>query len=599
MFERIESRCATMAPTWAVLERRLIEAIDEAGPIFSEKYTRPGGSLIWREDYPGDGVWADDLYEAFFNWPLYYALGGSAYTGEMAVHEWNAITRQITYDYGRAFKEFISDDDWFHNSENYIYFYYLGLADPTNAEMMRRARRFAGFYMNEDPEVPNYDPEHRIIRSPFSGSRGPLFHARYDDVQYNLEHKHTTLGPGFELPAEWYKSPKLRDRVHARFDEIVMRGDIPVNLGVVALVTNAYLYTGEDKYRDWIVEYVEAWMERIEENGGIIPDNVGPNGKIGENREGQWWGGFYGWTGTFSVHMMGSAMMVASECAQLVTGDARYLDLIRSQLDMLLDRAREEEGRLLVPFKHTDEGWMDYRPMIPQDPVHLWSASMEQRDWKRLERLRRGNEKEWRTVSVRGPRSLDDRAWIRFLAGDCPDYPERILQANYREVCRRIEQVIHDEQDPKTVDEHHWQQRNPVVTEALVHLTTGGPQTIYWGGLAQGRVRYFDAEQRRPGLPRDVAALVTRLEPDGMELTLVNLNVHRNRQIIVCAGSFGEHRFERVDIVGEERSVTVDDTYFSVDLRPGTEISLRVAMRRFCNKPSYVFPWHRGEIPFR
>ena len=73
----VESSRPTTPPAWAVLERRLIDAIDEAAPVFLQKYTRPGGTLIWREDYPGDGVWADDLYEAFFNWPLYYALGGS------------------------------------------------------------------------------------------------------------------------------------------------------------------------------------------------------------------------------------------------------------------------------------------------------------------------------------------------------------------------------------------------------------------------------------------------------------------------------------------------------------------------------------------
>jgi len=291
--------------------------------------------------------------------------------------------------------------------------------------------------------------------------------------------------------------------------------------------------------------------------------------------------------------------MLASECAQLVTGEARYLDLIRSQLDMLLDRAKEEEGRLLVPTKHTDEGWGEYRPLIPQDPVQLWAASMEERDWERLERMRWGGEEAWRTVSVRGPRSLDDRAWIRFLVGDLPDYPERILQANYREVCRRVQEILQDEADLRTVNEHHWQQRNPVVTEALVHLTTGGPQTIYWGGLAQGRVRYYAPEQGRPGLPEDVAALVTRLEPDGMELILVNLNVHRGREVIVGAGSYGEHRFERAEVVDEGRSLDVDDTYFCVDLRPGTEIRLRITMRRFCNKPSYAFPWHEGEIPFR
>ena len=78
----IESSARTAPPAWAVLERQLMRAIDEAAPVYLDKYTRPGGSLIWREDYPGDGVWADDLYEAFFNWPIYYALGGSAYTGQ-------------------------------------------------------------------------------------------------------------------------------------------------------------------------------------------------------------------------------------------------------------------------------------------------------------------------------------------------------------------------------------------------------------------------------------------------------------------------------------------------------------------------------------
>ena len=594
----IKSSKRSQPPAWAVLERQLIQAINQAAPIFLEKYTRPGGTLIWREDYPGDGVWADDLYEAFFNWPLYYALGGSDYIGAMAVQEWNAITRQIAHDYGRAEKEFISDDDWFHNSENYIYFYYLGLADPTNAEMMRRARRFAGFYMNEDPEVHNYDPARRIILSPFSGSKGPLFHARYADVQYNIKYGHTTLGPGFGVPPEWYKDPALKEKVHDRFDEVVMRGDIPVNLGVVTLVTNAYLYTGEDKYKDWVANYVGAWLERIEQNGGIIPDNVGLNGKIGENRQGQWWGGFYGWTGRFSHQMMFCAMTVAAECARLITGETRYLSLLRSQLDMLLKNAIEEDGRLLVPFKHTDEGWLDFHPMMPHPAIHLWSTSQADEDWNRLEKLRQGNEEEWRTVTSRGPRSLDDRAWTRFLAGECPNYPEQILQANYRQICDRLEKVISDESDLTKINEHHWLERNPVVTEALVQLTTGGPQTIYWGGLAQGQVRYFDPQQQRPGLPPDVAALVTKLDPEGMALTLVNLCVHTARDVIIGAGSFGEHQFKQVEIEGAA-PMPVDDKYFQVRLLPGTEIELHITMNRFCNKPSYAFPWHGAAIPFR
>ena len=595
----IESQQPTALPTWAVLQRQLISAIDEAAPVFLEKYTRQGGELIWREGEQEENTWADDLYEAFFTWPLYYALGGSEYTGDMAAHEWNAITRQVEFDYGHVSREFINHADWFHNGENYIYFYYLGMANPTLTEMARRARRFAGFYTNEDPQVSNYDAQHRIIRSPFNGSTGPLLHnTPLAYMKWHLGHIHTTLGPGFELPEKWYEDADQIERIRARYDEVVMQGDVPVNLGATALMANAYLYTGEDKYRDWIVEYTEAWMERIAENGGVIPDNIGPNGQIGARRQGQWWGGFYGWPCRYSLQIIGAALTVAAECAQLVTGEVRYLDLLRSHLDMLLERAIERDGSLLVPSKYMGDGWIDYTGMGPAEPIHLWAASMEERDWARLERLRQGHEPAWRGVAVRGPRSIDDRAWTRYLAGDLPDYPEQILQANYREVCQRLDGVMHEEQDLTQVDEHHWQGRNPVVTEALVHLTTGGPQTVYWGGLAQGRVRYFDAEKRRPGLPQDVGALVTGLGADKVELTLVNLNPHRQRPVLIGAGSFGEHRFETAEAVGQEGRVDVSGTWLQVNLRPGTQIDLRLSMRRFCNKPTYAFPWHGGKIPF-
>ena len=159
--------------------------------------------------------------------------------------------------------------------------------------------------------------------------------------------------------------------------------------------------------------------------------------------------------------------------------------------------------------------------------------------WKRCEKEPKPSGSQ---VTSRGPRTLDDRAWTRYLAGELPDYPERILQANYAEVCRRLQMVMEDEADLTKVDEHHWQQRNPVVTEALEHLTMGGPQTIYWGGLAQGRVRYFDVEERRAGLPEDVAALVSGLSEDGVELSLVNLSPAHARTVIIQAGCFGEHR---------------------------------------------------------
>ncbi|MEE2659259.1 MAG: hypothetical protein VX733_12190 [Candidatus Latescibacterota bacterium] len=582
-----------------MLERALIDAIDEAAPIFLDKYTRPGGTLVWQEEYPGDGVWADDLYEAFFNWPFHYALGGSDYIGAKSFVEWDAITRQLANDYGRVHREFVNDDDWFHNAENYVYFYALGLVDPTVRDNRDRACRFAGFYTGDDPEARCYDARHRIIRSPFSGSKGPLFHARWADVSYNLAYEHTTLGPEHELAADWQQREGPERVLHEIFDRVVMRSDVVVNLGVVPLVATAYSYTGDDRYRRWICDYVEAWIERSRANNGVIPDNVGPNGIVGEARGGQWWGGFYGWTGRFGHQMMGCAVTVAAEAAQLVTGDSSYLDLARMWLDTLVDRGRRDDlGRFVVPHKHNDEGWTEFAPMHPHMPVHLWGASMQERDRQRLEVLRDGSEAAWDTVTSRGPREMDDRPWVGFLAGRIPDYPEQILQANYQEVRRRLDIVLNDDQDLTKLDVHHWQQVNPVLTEALTHLTTGGPQAIYWGGLAVGRLRYFDVQRRRAGLPKDVAALVTDLGANSVSVSLVNLCVSETRDVIVAAGSFREHHLLGVSEVGGER-IEVNASYLPVQLRPGTRIDLQLEVERYCRPPTYAFPWHGDSVLFR
>ena len=73
------------------------------------------------------------------------------------------------------------------------------------------------------------------------------------------------------------------------------RGDVPINLTAAPLIANAFLYTADEKYRQWIVDYLGKWIELTQLNDGITPDNVGLSGKIGEYTGGQWWGGYYGW----------------------------------------------------------------------------------------------------------------------------------------------------------------------------------------------------------------------------------------------------------------------------------------------------------------
>jgi hypothetical protein len=244
--------------------------------------------------------------------------------------------------------------------------------------------------------------------------------------------------------------------------------------------------------------------------------------------------------------------------------------------------------------------------------VALWNLSRRAEDWQVVEDLRRRSGYDWR--QVRAFRTKEEcgheQPWIMFLAGENPGYPEAILRESYGQVCRRLALIRQDDADLTTVNIHHWQELNPVLTEALVQLTLGGPQIIYNGGLLHTAVRYFDVERRRPGLPLDVAALVTRLDAGGISLHLVNLSPFATRRLIVQAGAFGEHRFgqatyevRRSDFPGdmhryaapdlqvESQTLTINDTHLEVELPPATELRLNLTVERYVHRPSAALPW--------
>jgi hypothetical protein len=100
-------------------------------------------------------------------------------------------------------------------------------------------------------------------------------------------------------------------------------------------------------------------------------------------------------------------------------------------------------------------------------------------------------------------------------------------------------------------------------------------------------VRYFDPQRKRPGLPEHVAALVERITPQGLTLTLVNTDPLEEREVLVQAGAFGEHRFTEVGLEGAQR---VDAKHLVVRLGPSAQARLRLGVQRFANQPSYAFP---------
>lgn len=614
-------------PAWALKERNLISLMEEAAPMLLEKYAEPGGALYFADDL-------DDLYERIYNWGLFYAMGADERLLEMALLCWNASTRitsdEIVHRKHPRFSQQVHREyynlaqpgaaEWHHLGEGNMAFYDFGVANPTISENVRRAKQFAAMYIGEDPQAPNYDPEHKIFRSPIQTSRGPCFQADLqhlkdwmagrigEDPTKKAMGMRSTLYPVVkELEANWYEDPQRRDEIEKLFEQIVLNGDVAHSLGATALMTNAYLYTGDEKYKRWVLEYTEGWMDRIKANGGIIPDNVGPTGKIGEHRQGQWWGGLYGWNSYWAGDIMFNSIIVGAECALLLTGDFGYLELLRSQIKVLLDNAvTRDDGQLVVPTRYGPDGWEAYKPMRMKDLAHLYHASMDPQDYELIARVREGDvERDWNHVMFEAEKNNGDTEYGRFqyYDGKNPDWPQKILDAEYEGALAMFEATRNDTRDVETIIADNQQPPQFVLTKGLTQVMLGAPQAVYTGGLLRATVRYFDPDRVRPGVPEDVAALVDQLGSDVAGVQLANLNRTETRNVVIQAGAFGEHQFTKVQFQetdGEsssERVVPVDAKFFAVELPPSRTIRLEIGLRRFANPPSYAFPWHGDKIP--
>ena len=630
MFVTIEATDQMQAPPeWALLERQLIDKINIAAPQVLQKYTRLDGTLLWptSSDFQSiDGL--DDAYESFHNWPLFYMLGGDALFLAVSHGEFDAITKDMArYDTGQGYpmviKEYQPSYDWFHQGEGNYLFYMLCMSDPSNPKTIERARRFAGFYLNEDTDVQNYDPKYKIIKCAHNGSKGPAF--------WNFNPKPFWPWDGYNMPfydvpgctshEALRNNPELRKRMGKVFSERQGKGDTVVNLAATSLAANAYLLTSEEKYKAWVNEYVEAWIDRVEENDGIVPDNIGLSGKIGEHINGKWYGSYYGWTWPHGWHSVGQVVGIAAQNATLLMSDLKYMEFPRSQIDALIVRGIEKDSQLYVPYKYGElgkvnyepgawlqypiknedgnalqvDGWFEFMPMHPSDVAHLWLMSMEEKDQQRAEMISKKTGSKfainaWHHTKDQGGH---DGAWLAYMRGEYPEYPETILKHNLDQVEGRLAFMEKDEEDPKRYGDSYFQRRNPVTCEGLVQLTLGGPLPHYNGGLLVTRLRYFDIQHQRPGLPQDVGALVAKMTDDLTELQLVNLNEKESRDILVQAGAMGEHNFTEACFKSDKdnKTVKVNDKYLRVSLPPRTRITLHLGMQRFANAPSYKHPW--------
>ncbi len=581
----VEIRQPMTPPAWALLERELLRAGSEAVKRFYEHYFDERGYLMHVARWGIlDGT--DDAIETFHNWTLFHALGAgdavlALYRKALEGHfeQYTKVTTKTT-DIARDgvyWREFYRHTDWLHAGEGLRAFFFQSLSDPHDARYERRLRRFAGLYLNEDAEAPNYDPKHRIIRSVLNGSKGPLLRPLKpedwigDPVpgRFHLLHSETSTTEMLDFEAEY---PQMLKAVSDPVFESAA-GDNPLNLAATNLALGAFLVTGEAKYRDWILEYVGAWRERTEANGGIIPGNIGLDGTIGGAYGGKWYKGIFMWDReSYEGSLASWGMWPGFSNAYLLTGDRSWIDPLRRQIDILYSHGREVNGRFMVPNNYGDQGWYRLREYtFTHELAKIWTWTMEERDRARL----------------------PQQDWIGFLAGREPDYPERALRRELEHVRAQMERL---RRDPTTPDSRlaDWaMQFNPVSTRALVELTCGGHRIdnnldrLF--GVLHVRLRYFDPERRRAGLPEDVAALITAMDADSVRLTLVNVNAVEPRTVVVQGGAYGEHQIREVEHAGEHRPVGA--SWFVVKLAPGAGGELLIRDRRYANQPTARMPW--------
>lgn len=570
---RIEINQPMPAPDWALAERALLAANAQGVQKFVDKYVDGRGYLKGPTHW-GIADGPDDAVEPIRNWPLAYMLGGP----ESIITQWRRVYEGHLDQFSRAKipevpeakngiyqREFVSSFDWEHIGEGISGYLFYGLAKPDDPAYRVRMERFAGFYNGEDPNAQNYDPVQHIIKSLWNGSIGPTMHLPTVD-EWD--------GPG--VPGE---NPLRRVRF-AKVTSIL--GDHPLNLGATNLAMTAYMLTGQRKYRDWLLQYVDAWRDRIARNGGNIPSNIGLDGTIGGNADGKWHGGVFGWnsvdTGKRNYVLRGPPEAFGN--ALLLTGDQGYTQVLRRQLDNLYAEKKVENGVTKIPVYYGGQGWYGYYDADGKSPglsnhrqveadVYLWSLDPDD-----LGRLK-------------------ENPWIQYLLGDNPDYPMKALHEALEQDRVGAE---HIRDDDSTIgyppDNTRWEKSNPVSTTALINLTMGANDP---GGSGHGpemlhaQLRYFDPTARRAGLPPDVGALVEKITRDGVTVTLVNTNPIEPRTVTLQSGAYGENKITTVAVGG--KTAVVDGSNFDVALAPGAGQTLTIGLKRYVYQPTLHFPW--------
>ena len=404
--------------------------------------------------------------------------------------------------------------------------------------------------MGEDPQAPNYDPQHRIIRSFFNGTRGPLLRqATALDWAGDPIEVEGRFRPGHGEQTYEEMLEHFRD-----YTDVV--GDHPMNLGATTLAFTAYALTGEAKYRDWVLEYVDAWVERTDARTTACSPPA--SGRTARSEP---------------VRLVRRRLRLGLQRAARSpgTGASRTAMRLRPRRLRLRQRpAAHRRAALRRPLA------ADARPgqRQPQETRTAGrctrTCTVASTAWSGCSRAapsttcrrkgRRGGTSTGRSRSPPGrPSCTTGRSTARCSTScrrrrpGCATWTARTVvprSAPCRRTskpCRRkVARMRADARAPDTTLSDDPNPVNPATTDALVRLMLGGLPVGRNGYPLHCRLRYFDPARRRAGLPEQVGALVERMTEDEVTVQLVNLDPLSERTVIVQGGAYAEHQLTTV-----------------------------------------------------
>ncbi|MFH1760352.1 MAG: T9SS type A sorting domain-containing protein [bacterium] len=325
---------------------------------------------------------------------------------------------------------------------------------------------------------------------------------------------------------------------------------------------HAYTYTGEEKYRDAIVNMSRKWNELTTQNGGVIPGTVNHDGTIPAN----WYEGTWNYSGEYGLGIAGRAWNGWMPNAMFMTkGDTTILEGMLSTLEFYWDKgdgampyACTKNGTLWIKSQREAERGLD----LSHDRPYELCFSKRAQDL--LNNFGTDHIKKIILEEVQHPSELGQSF---FVIGSS------IFTALKTSIKPGISLTKGDDLTPY-VD----QLRSRSLGDTYLDGTNSGHRSARHGGTFAAPLRYWQLNGMT-GLEQGLAACVTRVARDSVVVWFAN-TTESPLSVAVTGGFYMTHTIESVN------GNPVNDRVVVFEVAPKSEAKVAVLLKRYTHLPA-------------